>query len=360
MNFPADYIWQANLAALVGLVCLIIGAKKSLAVATYQPATGQAMWRSKRDMRIGVLVILLLGPAAIYGLIQVSSIATDLGSSRIIALTGGTARYAFLSHWVTWIITLGALIAISLTGSRNALAVLLIVAIGTTLIVSSLAWTGGRSMPFVMALSLVLYALPRLRGLRAIAVLLGGAAALAYIVAVSQSRSDGLGAGVDPGNWLDWEWGRYSIIGTSFEYVRLNGFLYGQTFVSAVASAALPLLGLVGLYPATPDLLTSTDVTSRILFGTYDAIHVVPGMSAELYVNFGLVGVAVGYLALGRAAWWVDNALRRTSGALQQVFLYYLGALLAFRTIPPIPHRSCFICSTRARRCWWPQACPKF
>lgn len=336
LNYPDDYILQATIAAILGMVFLTLGARKPLPQELSPDISNKrSFWATRRDPTIVLLVVLLFGPISLYGLVQMNAIAGGLGTARVIALDGGAARFSFLSHWFTWVVSLTAMLAIYRLPRNKPHFVLFVLGVAVALIAASLSWTGGRSILIVMCLPITLFALPYLRGVRTLAIIIGAVAFIGYAVIISEVRSSSLvsGTGVNFGNWLDWEWGRFSIVGTSLEFVRGNGFLNGQTFLAGLASVAYPILGMLGIQTGSLNLLTSTDISSRVLFGNFDSIYVVPGFTAELVANFGLFAVIPGYFLLGRAAWWVDASLRKHTGGLQEILLFYIGSLLAFRVI---------------------------
>jgi oligosaccharide repeat unit polymerase len=336
LNYSSDYHVQANLVTVVGLLFLVLGSNKKTFVRSRTVSTVETPL-SGRDQLIAFLFIYcLIAPLAIYGMVRVGEVAGNFENARVIELRGGTARFGFMSHWVAWVVTVSAIYVINKIQSRHSVLVLIILLCAVGAIGVSLAWAGGRSILLVMSFPIIMYAMPRLQSLRAPSIAGGALALLIYVIVISETRSSSFfsGRGVDLGNWLDWEWGRYSIIGTSAEYVRSRGFLYGETFVSGLLAVILPILSVVGVDGPSTGMLTSTNITSLMLFGNYNFIHVVPGFSAELFVNFGVVGVAAGYAVLGRASWWVDSRLHQASSAFQKIFLYYIGSLLVFRVMP--------------------------
>ncbi|WP_423068386.1 O-antigen polymerase [Devosia sp. CN2-171] len=332
LNYPIEYAATATLGVVVAIVGLVLGASGGRRAT---PGAAVVPHFTLVDKRLTLLLIVIMGAPALYGVLQVSEIAASMGSTRIIGLDGGTARFAFLSHWFTFIVTLGAALVLERFNSRNSGAVFLTVAVSVVLIAGALLWSGGRSIILLMAMPLVLYALPRMKPIQIPALAFGAVAAAIYAIVVSDIRSASLtaGAGVNLGNWLDWEWGRFSIIGTSFEYVRSNGFLYGETLIAGLANVFNPLLGLIGLGGIGGNLLVSTDIPSRVLYGDFSRFYIVPGLSAELYLNFGIPGIGVVYFLLGRASRWIDGRIRNNPNAISVLLLSFLSALVAFRSI---------------------------
>lgn len=331
LAFPSEHLTQSALAAVTGAIALLIGAGTRTPIET---KSGEVISFSRPERRIVMLLVLVLGPASLYGLIQMNSIASSIGSARIIELDGGAARFSFLSHWFAFVATTAAIFAAGKIGPKNPWVVLAALGAGFILIMLALTWSGGRSIVIVMALPLLYYSIPKLKALRWPVILCGGAAFLIYVVVVSQTRSDRLtaGAGVNLGNWLDWEWGRFSMTGLAVESASRIGLLWGETFASAFNFTLLPLFNFLGL--EAPRLMTPMDVASRVTVGDFSLIYMVPGFTSELMMNFGLIGVIVGYFILGRATRVLDFAIQKSTSLLSRLFLFYVGALLVFRVLP--------------------------
>jgi hypothetical protein len=135
------------------------------------------------------------------------------------------------------------------------------------------------------------------------------------------------------GSAIDWELGRFSMMGFAQDYVDKNGLLWGETFAAAVWSVPFGILKILGLARDIRLPTTITEVSGQSILGSSTLTYVVPGMSAELYVNFGLVGTCVGFFLLGRAIAFVDQRYAAASSMPLKFSLSYLGVLLIFCTI---------------------------
>jgi hypothetical protein len=122
--------------------------------------------------------------------------------------------------------------------------------------------------------------------------------------------------------------------GAALQYVAAQGLLGGETFVRSLSSAAFGIVNFIGIGTPKLTLINSMQVSSRVVLGDFDAMYIVPGFTAELIMNFGLLGVAIGYAVLGYFCRIVDRSLARAHDPLILLMLYYVGCCLVFRVIP--------------------------
>lgn len=329
------YILKADAVVLVSLLCLLAGLGSPTAVKPIAHTGPDIRWGRKYDTHIAALMAIVVGAVAFYGLIRVNNITSEMRFVRGMSLDGGTARYAFLSQWISWAITFAAVLLVDRFRIRNSMVVMSVLGGGIAVIAISQLWSSGRSVILLLSLPLILYLTPALRRLRILALTLGVACGLVYISNLTIARLTQMGShsGVDFVAWLDWEWGRYSMMGVAFTYVDEYGFLNGLTLINAFGRALEPFLGIVELSIPGLDQLTSPSIASFVIYGVPDHTYIVPGLSAELYMNYGFIAVALGYYFIGRMTRWVDAQLSRPQGALQILLLYYLCTLLILRSV---------------------------
>lgn len=329
-----DYVGVSTLATVLGLVAMLIGFER--APRPFEDRVSRNPWQSPYDPLILGTIIIIMVPLCLYSIQQIYAIRDALATSRIIALKDGNARFAFMSQWFVWVVTFAAGLILIRLQIKSKMVTLFIVGCATVCIVSAVFWSGGRSIILVMVLPLLIYAEPRLVGVRAPVFIFGSLGMVVMSAVISNARAVGMVnyTGFDMGNWLDWEWGRFSIIGCSLDYINMFGYLMGETFIGGFLWAISPLTSMIGLPINVNNFTFSYNVTSRILFGNYDFIHVVPGLTAELYMNFGQIGVFAGYAVLGRCIAYAHNKIRTTHGFVDQIMWNYIGILLVFRTIP--------------------------
>ncbi|MDO5697712.1 MAG: hypothetical protein Q4G51_07020 [Dermatophilus congolensis] len=269
---------------------------------------------------------LLLSAAGAVGVIRMRGLAAAASGDRIIAIDGGMARYAFLSSWMPWGVLLLTLCFV--LRQKTAAADMwntLVMGGAVGVIALSSSWTGGRTDLPQFTLPLLVVVLPMLRGLRTPIAVGGGLAAFALIYAQTINRT---GEGTfSLAALLDWQWGRFSMAAWAGRYVAEHGYLHGETLLAGFAAVPMAFLHLAGVKGG--DWSTITAYSGGWFHGDMEMIFTVPGMSAELYANFGYLGVFVGYLVLGLVAALVADLYQHADLELTRALLGYLfGALL--------------------------------
>lgn len=322
---------NATIAAILGLVAVCLACMQKLPTKPSQDVSLTEPWLVREEKWWLAILTLGLLPIALVATMQIQGIAASLNTNRIISLTDGNARFSYFSNWLVWVISFIAIgVAASRLG-RSRTCILLVTGGSVIAIAGTMAWTGGRSVVIVMVLPIILVLLPRLRGIRVLAVPAALVAAMVYMVTISEKRSS-FDAGFNLGTWLDWEWGRFSMMGFATEYAAEEGHAYGETLLASAANMTLGTLRLAGIYIPNPQLRSSTQMSGESLLGS-TANYVVPGFSAEMFINFGLIGVVVGYYFLGRVANWADRKYLEAPTVLIKLTFAYVGTLLVFRTV---------------------------
>lgn len=276
--------------------------------------------------------VALLG-FGIVGFARVQEFAALQGQSRIISVDDGLARYAFLSNWLVWVISFALLGLAAIPAFRKPYLLFLGLSAGIVLIATSLAWAGGRSIVLVMVLPVALTLLPLLRGVRFLAVAGGVAALVIYTTALTRARATA--QAIETTSWasaLDWQWGRYSMLGFAADRVDSHGYMWGETLLAGISNPFKSLLGLLGVEDSDTRSQTVTSVAASYFHLPDNQNHIVPGLLAELFLNFGLVGVAAGCYLLGRITIAVDRKFITSDGPIVALAWAYLGTLLVLRT----------------------------
>lgn len=275
--------------------------------------------------------LLGLAPLTIFSVLYISEYASTLNSERVISVGGGNARYSFISSWFAWTASLAAILVMSIKAFSGRIAGLVVVFIAVAMIGASLVWTGGRSVIVVMAAPLLFVVASKLGRLKwfGIGVILIGA--LAYIISATERRQSQ--HGFDLIAWIDWEWGRFSMLGYAQETVTRDGYVLGETILYSLVNVLLGIFRLLGLPLINPDLRSSSEIASAAILHDSSARYIVPGLNAELYLNFGILGIVGGMLALGLLTSWVDIRFVRAEGPILRLLFAYLGVLLVLRTV---------------------------
>ncbi|RZT18923.1 hypothetical protein EV589_3185 [Mycobacterium sp. BK558] len=324
---------QAVLIQVLGLFAVTVGVFSGLPK-TPEVSLRPALEISRAERLFLTTQVIFLFPIAVFASIRIQAYVATLDLDRIIDVSGGMARYSFAAQWMVWAISLLLILAVFRGKYRQQVWPAFGLTIAVIAIAASLQWTGGRSILLVMTLPLVLVMIPRLRRARWIGVPVAIAIFLVYLSQVSESRFANTRLGsTGLVEWLDWEWGRFSMVGFSVQYVDSHGLLLGETFAAGFENFVSGILKIVSLPAVNIPAQTSMSVAAEQLLRSNSDIYIVPGMSAEFYLNFGIPGVIVGYLVLGRLCGWADERIQRAVSPVTQLAWAYLGTLLVFRTI---------------------------
>lgn len=275
---------------------------------------------------------------------------TTVDRGRDIAV--GTARYAFMSAWLSWGVTflLSAFLASCAIDKRPKLTIAALLA-GSGCILFNMLWTGGRAenllaiaplifmvrrcarpifRPFAFTMALLIVALIAFETLARMSGFVG--AGLDYLDAAGVSRGEFVSNQVAA--ILDWQMGRYATIGLILDMSRHFGFAMGSTLLQGIAITVNAPATLLHLGLKIPEPQAITSVAGEYLFSDPDINGVVPGTVAELYFNFGVVGVLGGFYIIGRIARMCIRILA-VAGDLGTILLgFYSLLLICIWTIP--------------------------
>ena len=111
--------------------------------------------------------------------------------------------------------------------------------------------------------------------------------------------------------------------------VDRSGLLYGS---SILASALAPIPRIGSNFRGT----TGTARYNVLIYGPIGAADQILSYNAELYWNFGLVGVLLGFMILGALLDRIDRAYRRSSDVSWSYLWLFLGSWLSFLVIDSI------------------------
>ena len=278
---------------------------------------------------VGGLALVLAGAGAL-GVSKVVGATTDQTGGRIIAVDDGNARFAFLAGWLPWAVTI---LVLTLASRRRQPGpslwntVLLVAGLGGLALGGS--WSGGRSELVYAAFPLLALMLPRINVLRWPFLTAGGIAFTGFMIYTTMHR---VGGTTDPWSFVDWQWGRFSMAAWADNHTDVHGMLGGETVWSALLNVPLSLLHFAGINVDSP-FRSMVEVSGYDLLGGEDQIYVVPGFSAEMLLNFGLVGAIGGYFVLGLVSAIVSDAYNRSRSETNRVLLATMGSTLVFQGI---------------------------
>jgi oligosaccharide repeat unit polymerase len=242
---------------------------------------------------IGSLAIAMEAPSIIEGLFTMDR-ARETG--------GGLARFVFMSEWLNWGLVFLVVFVLQNNFIRSRNAFLCLVIFCFFLIILNMFWSGGRS-PAIAAIFPFLFILKRItphysKDTVKPAILL----IVIYIGAATLIRSGEI-FGVSL--WgkilevLDWHMGRFAMIGLGFDMVERQGFMWGSTLVVSIVNVINAPSVLLKL-PTIMDVPQSaSSMIGEYLLGNPKINSIVPGAILDLYINFGIIAVAVGFFIVG-------------------------------------------------------------
>lgn len=251
--------------------------------------------------------------------------------------TSGFGKYVFMSSWAS--IGLSYFIGYYLSRGYflNSLSFILIMILFCSFSLTFVFWTGGRATSIITLLPsfLVFYRyrplLIKRFGLFALIFV------LYYITYSTVSRwKDGTSNTID-GNTLllsifDWQMGRFSIVGISIESVNLLGFGMGKTFFRSILESLQLIPIALHISPFEIGLSTNNIVGDYLGSGiNYEGF--VAGGVADVYYNFGLIGVILLFYSLGSFYKFIIFKLVRASNIETFLFYCYLLSHVCFSAI---------------------------
>lgn len=324
---------MAVLTTYIAAAGLILGLRPIKARSTpLQVYTHPTKNYLKRTRRFGVLLTAasLVASLVIFKNIDVTTI------ERSRSLETGIAKFIFISTWLGW--GLGYIYTAQLKADKlkSPIAITLSFLIIIFFISANVAWTGGRSIVFVLALPLIMVVLRMKKNIHRYILPPYFVALFFYVVWITLIRTEGFDSyNISLSTLLDWEFGRYSMIGYAVDYVERNDYLYGSTLLSAfmsILSGPLHLIGLRDLW--SPDQSLIAIIGSDIL-GSKSLTYIVPGLVAEVYMNFGIFGVFFSLLLVGKFVATIDCKLSAsiTSSVHKPLLLSYIGTLICLQLL---------------------------
>jgi hypothetical protein len=307
-----------------------------------------------RLLLLAGLVFTLVGIAGTYLLFSRSGesfqdIATVDNTRQ---LAEGTARYAFMSTWLSWgIIFLLTAFLVS-RASRNYPRVALGALVGgSACIFLNLFWTGSRAENLLAVLPLIFlvkkiapqhfrpFATIIAVGVMGIVVFETFArtttlmnSGFDYLAQSGMSSSQFLASQLAA--VLDWQMGRYSTISLVFDMVNRYGHALGSTLLQGLVVTVNAPATLLHIPLKVPEPQAMSALVGQYIYEDPSINGVVPGTLAELYFNFGVIGVIGGFFAIGRGAKYCISIEHSAGDIGALLFSFYVLAVLCISTIP--------------------------
>lgn len=322
---------QASAATLLGTIALVMGllgrSRKSAPVSS--PAEDTTLLATHRPLVFSVATALTL--ISLWALRKVVAAVAGSGAERVIAVTGGNARYAALAGWFPWGLSIVALCLRNKRRSPLAYTTNAVLLGATCLaIAAASSWSGGRSSVLFDCFPIIVLFLPRMGVSKWLFGVLGGIGLTLYVWAQTLVRSPG--EPFDLWGLVDWQWGRFSMGAWAFKYTEYHGLLLGETYLSGLLVVPGGLSHFFGIDLADP-YRPVVAFTGEYLRGSADKNFIVPGSMAELILNFGVVGVIVGYYLFGRVTGFLADLYRRTRSDLQKLLVAAISTTILSQVV---------------------------
>ncbi|HEY1804446.1 MAG TPA: hypothetical protein VGG45_08180 [Terracidiphilus sp.] len=280
-------------------------------------------------------------------------------------LSEGTARYVFMSTWLSWgiIFLLTAFLVSRFSKSRPKLTLAVLVG-GSACMFLNLFWTGSRAenLLAVLPMFFVVNKIAR-RQFRPFA-LVTAAGIVGIIVFETIARTATmLNGGLDllvqggttPSQFVanqlaavfDWQMGRFPTISLAFDMVGRYGHAFGSTILQGLAMTFNAPATLLHIPFRVPEPEAMTALVGQYIYQDPSINGVVPGTLAEFYFNFGALGVLAGFFLIGRIAKYSMSIAHSAVDMGTLLLSFYVLTLLCLWAIPMTATIGVYLLATR-------------
>jgi hypothetical protein len=312
-------------------------------------------------------VFTFVGVAGSYKLFSSSGeLVEDVATiDRARQLSEGTARYVFMSTWLSWgiIFLLTALIVSRFSKNHPRITLAALVG-GSACMFLNLFWTGSRAENLLAVLPLFFVVnkiAPRHFRPFASVITVGivGIVVFETIARTATMLNGGLDlliqGGTTPGQFasdqlaavFDWQMGRYPTISLAFDMVNRYGHALGSTLLQGLAMTANAPATLLHIPVKVPEPEAMTALVGQYIYQDPSINGVVPGTLAEFYFNFGTLGVLGGFFVIGRIAKVCISMAHSAVDMGTLLLSFYAITLLCLWTIPMTATIGVYLLATR-------------
>lgn len=318
--------------SMVGGAFLIIGLSinRKVKVNNFGKINPLDSW-SKKTL---LIFSIIFAPLSLYAIVLLNRYVEQESIRRLISLSDGMARYAFMAHWFVWVVSFFAIWLSTKSPFKSSRVKGVLLAFSVFAIFVSLRWTGGRTIGILLSLPLIIIFFSTMMRHKVKITLAYLSAVILYGIYLTEYRKENYSSGgFNIISSIDWEFGKFSMMGFAVDYVNKYGYSFGETIYAGAFSIPYAVLKLFGLADGlwVPRLVT--ELTGKYILGNNALTYIVPGFTAEMYLNFGLFGVAIGYYILGRFACYIEYRFVSEDNLLKKFAFCYFGVILVFCTI---------------------------
>jgi hypothetical protein len=333
---PYSQTWlpfETALLSLIVEICLVIGILLSSRVIDSKQGLRVSNFRLNR---LQVIILISVLPLSVYALTNISQFLERNNINRVLFLQGGLARYYFVAIWMIWPLVVFSLYLLNSNRVReNSARQLVLLCLTGTLFFSSLSWTGSRLLPLMFFTLLILNA-PRLsKETRRIIGLSAPIALGIYIYTTTLSRVGNFGYGKSSfsvGGFLDWQVGRFSILGATLKYNSDEGILQESTLAGSFAESVSGVARLLGItvFDDNGSYLSVSQQFGVVVFSDSNNRYLAPGLIIEMFRNFGLVGLVIFCLTVPVICNWLYTKSRIRRNTLSGLLFGYFTIAFVF------------------------------
>ncbi|HVN92784.1 MAG TPA: hypothetical protein VMT38_03760 [Terracidiphilus sp.] len=322
--------------------------------------------RSRLFILAGI-IFTFIGVAGTYMLFSsAGNLVEDAATiDRARQLSEGTARYVFMSTWLSWgiIFLLTALLVSQFSKNHPSITLAALVG-GSGCMFLNLFWTGTRveNLLAVLPLFFVVNKIAR-RHFRwfawIIAAGITGIIVFETIARTATMLNGGLDyfvqGGASPSQFIanqlaavfDWQMGRYPTISLSFDMVNQYGHALGSTLLQGLAMTINAPATLLHMPWKVPEPEAMTALVGQYIYQDPSINGVVPGTLAEFYFNFGTLGVLGGFFVIGRIAKYCISISHSAADMGTLMLSFYIITLLCLWAIPMTATIGAYLLATR-------------
>ncbi len=312
-------------------------------------------------------VFTLVGVAGSYMLFSNSGeLVEDVATiDRARQLSEGTARYVFMSTWLSWgIIFLLTAFMVSRFSKNHPRISLAALVGGSACMFLNLFWTGSRAENLLAVLPLFFVVnkiAPRHFRPYALVITVGivGIVVFETITRTATMLNGGLDllmqGGTTPSQFVanqlaavfDWQMGRYPTISLAFDMVKWYGHALGSTLLQGVAMTVNAPATLLHIPLKVPEPEAMTALVGQYIYQDPSINGVVPGTLAEFYFNFGTLGVFCGFFVIGKIAKVCISMAHSAVDMGTLLLSFYVITLLCLWAIPMTATIGVYLLATR-------------
>lgn len=245
----------------------------------------------------------------------------------------GSARFYFMGRWLAWGIFFVLLYSLGCTTKYRSFVENTWLPIAIFIMLANSFWRGGRGEG-AMSIMPILFVTARFnRVIHRKILLVITVSLIAYMALVTLARTGDNRTGL----WLqvlDWQLGRFSMVGLSVRMVQRFGYDWGLSMLASLIDVFNAPFYLIMKISPIPALNKIVNFTGLYLLGDPNKTGIVPGSICELYFNFGFFGVLIGYFLLGKLISFIAYLIHTSNTVGTTMLSTYIIILICMNIIP--------------------------